>query len=166
MPFDELGELLRHELAGGVVVEEEEWVGAAAEDVVDAVVDEVDADAAVAAGGDGHLDLGAHRIRARGEHPTVGRTRLQREQPAEGADAAEHLAGVRGGDGAPDQADGTVALIDVDTGVCVAKITHLRRECIGGLTRDAEWRRASRDGMAVSPCREYGLKSRNPAPIQ
>ena len=69
--LDELGEVLGHELAGGVVVEEEERLGAAAQDVVDAVVDEVDADAAMAAGGDRDLDLGADRIGARGQHPAV-----------------------------------------------------------------------------------------------
>ena len=154
--LDELGQLLRYELAGGVVVEEEERVGAAAEDVVDAVVDEVDADAAVAPGRDRDLDLGADRIGARGEHPPVRRPRLESEKAAERADPAEDLAGVGGGDGAPDQADGTVALIDVDTGIRVAKITHLGRECIGGLTWDAEWRRASQEAMAVSPCKEHG----------
>ena len=140
--LDELGQVLGHELAGGVVVEEEERLGAAAEDVVDAVVDQVDADAAVAPGGDRDLDLGADRVGARGEHPAVRRSRLEREEAAERADPAEDLGGVGRRDGAPDQADGAVALINVDAGVRVAKITHLR-ECIGGLTGDAEWRRTS-----------------------
>ena len=46
-------------------------------------------------------------------------------------------------DRAPDQADGTVALIDVDAGVRVAKVTH-RAECIGGVFDGAEWSRRHR----------------------
>src|SRR5579863_10593762 len=49
-PLNELRQVLGHELAGGVVVEEEERIGAAAQDVVDTVVDQVDAYAAVPSG--------------------------------------------------------------------------------------------------------------------
>ncbi len=69
--LDELGEVFGHELAGGVVVEEEERLGAAAENVVDAVIDQVDPDPAVAVGGDGDLDLGPHRVGAGGQHTPV-----------------------------------------------------------------------------------------------
>jgi hypothetical protein len=71
-PLDELRQVLGDELAGGVVVEKEEGLRAAAEDVVDAVVDEVHTDAAMPPGGDRDLDLGADRIGARGEDAAVG----------------------------------------------------------------------------------------------
>src|SRR5207245_48384 len=83
-------ELLGIELTGGEVVEEEEWLGPAAEDVVDAVVDQVDAHPAVASGGDGDLDLGAHPVGAGHQHRVAATSRGEGEQPAEGAEAARH----------------------------------------------------------------------------
>ena len=55
--------------AGGDVVEEEQRAGALHEHVVDAVVDDVGADAAVATQASGQLDLGADAVGARRRAP-------------------------------------------------------------------------------------------------
>ena len=167
--LDELGELLGDELAGRVVVEEEERLGAAAEDVVDAVVDEVDADPAVPPGGDRHLDLGADRVRARGEHAPVRGSGSSAKRPLKAPMPAEDLRRVGRRDRAPDQADGTIALIDIDAGVCVAKVTH-RAECIGGRFDGAEGRApiaaVRREGVTIevntTPSRESDPLQVNP----
>ena len=56
------GRHVRAQRAGSEVVEEEERSRALHQDVVHAVVDEVDADGVVAAGGEGHLQLGADAV--------------------------------------------------------------------------------------------------------
>lgn len=119
-----LGEMLRREPAGRVVVEEEERVGAAAEDVVDAVVDQVGADTAMAPGGDRHLHLGAHGIGARRQHRVLPSRGVEGEEAAEGADPTEHLRTVGGVDSPLDQGDGAISLVDVDPSVGVTEITH------------------------------------------
>jgi len=109
------------ELAHGVVVEEEQRLGALHDDVVDAHGDEVDADGAVLAGVDGDLELGADTVIGRDQY-RVGETgRLEVEQAAETADLAI-------GAGAPGRADGGldgfhkgVARVDIDASVLVGK---------------------------------------------
>src|SRR5438445_7528969 len=70
--FDDLRENVRVELAGGEIVEEEHRAGAGRGDVVHAMVDDVDADAAMRGCSDRHLDLGADAIGAGGEMATTG----------------------------------------------------------------------------------------------
>ncbi len=89
------------------------------------MVDQVDAHPAVAAGGDGDLDLGAHPVGTGHQHGVAKTSLGEGEQPAEGADVAQHRRGVGGGDGALDQGDGAVALVDVDAGVGVAEVAHV-----------------------------------------
>ena len=75
--------------AGGVVVEEEQGLGALHHQVVDAHRDEVDADRVVPADLDGELQLGADAVGG-GDQDRVGEAGgLQVEQRAEAADAAD-----------------------------------------------------------------------------
>ena len=81
---------IHRQLAGGVVVEEEQGLGALHGDIVDAHGDEVDADAVVAAGVDGEAQLGAHAIRAGHQHRFAVALR-QADQRAKAADPGKHL---------------------------------------------------------------------------
>ena len=88
MPADDRRALIRVELAGGEIVEEEQRLGALHDQVVDAHGDEVDADRVVPAGVDGDLQLGADAVIGRDQH-RIGEARgLKVEEPAEAADLA------------------------------------------------------------------------------
>ncbi len=94
-PGDDLGDEVGVELAGGDVVEEEQRPRRLHEHVVDAVVDDVHADAANPAEPGGQLDLGADAVGRGDEHGIVHRRdRLRREHAAEAADAAHDLGAV------------------------------------------------------------------------
>ena len=80
--------LVRIELAGGEIVEEEQRLGALHDEIVDAHGNEVDADRVVLVGVDGDLQLGADAVIG-GNEDRIGETgRLQVEQAAEAADLA------------------------------------------------------------------------------
>ena len=91
----ELDAALLRQPRRGQVVEEEERLGAGGEDIVDAVVDEVAADAFVAAERRGEQQLGADAVRARDKHRVPIASDVELEQPGEGAEAAEHLGAAR-----------------------------------------------------------------------
>ena len=110
--FDQLRENVRVEAAGGEVVEEEQGPRAGGGDVVHAVVDDVDADAAVLSRRDGDLDLRPHAVGARGE---VAAAR-QRVQPREGPHTHGHVLAVRGGDQRFDPLQDPLVSLDVDPG--------------------------------------------------
>ena len=74
-PLDDLHGDVGVEPAGGQVVEEEQRLRALHEDVVDAVVDEVDADRVVHAGHERDAQLGADAVGARDQHRIVARRR-------------------------------------------------------------------------------------------
>ena len=107
------------QLAGGVVVEEEQRLGALDHDVVGAHGDEVDADRVVAAGVDREPQLGADAVRAGHEHRALvaGGNLHQR---AEAADAGQHLGALRAPHERLDAIDQRVAGVDVDAGVAVS----------------------------------------------
>jgi hypothetical protein len=107
------------ELAGGVVVEEEQRLGTLDDDVVDAHGDEVDADGGVAAGFDGDPELGADAI-VGGDEDGIGETGgFQIEQAAETADLAIGAGTARGAHGGLDGLDKGVARVYVDAGLLV-----------------------------------------------
>ena len=120
---DDLGHLLGLELADGDVVEEEQGLGAAGEDVVDAHGHEVDAAAVVAVDHLGQLELGAHAVCAR-DHDRVFHI-LEggcAEQAAKAADVSDDLGAVGALHGSADCLDGAGALIDVNAGVLVGDL--------------------------------------------
>ena len=76
---------LHVQLAGGVVVEEHQRLGALGQQVVDAHGHQVDADRVVEAGLDGDLQLGADAVGGGDQQRVVVAGRLQVEQRAEAA---------------------------------------------------------------------------------
>ena len=79
------------QLAGGVVVEEEQRLGARDDDVVGAHGDQVDADLVVPAGVDGQAQLGADAVGARHQHRPAIAIERHFHQRAEAADAGQHF---------------------------------------------------------------------------
>ena len=105
------------ELAAGDVVEEEQRPGALHQHVVDAVVDDVGADAVVLAEASGQLDLGADAVGAGDEQRLVHVLQGgSAEHAAEAADALEHGGAVGALDGGLHLVDGAGAFVDVDAG--------------------------------------------------
>ncbi len=78
------------QLAGGVVVEEEERLRALHDDIVRAHGDEVDADRVVPAGVDGEAQLGAHAVSAGDQHRLLV-AGGELDERAEAADARENF---------------------------------------------------------------------------
>ena len=108
---DDLGHVLLAQLADGDVVQEEQRLGAARQDVVDAHGHQVDAHGAVLAGQLGNLELRAHAVGA-GNQQRLGHVlgRRDAEQAAEAADVADDLRAIRGVHRLLDGVDGARAL--------------------------------------------------------
>ncbi len=104
---DELRGLRRVEPSDGHVVEEEERFGAAADDVVGAHRDEVDADRVVASERRRDRRLGPDPVGRRDEN-RLPVTRGDRDRPTEATEPAEHLRPPRALDGGPHELDGTI----------------------------------------------------------
>ena len=109
------------ELAGSEIVEKEERLGALHHEIVDVHGDEIDADAVMGAGLDGELELGADAVGGGDEERVLEAARLEVEQAAEPADAAQK-AGARGPGGErADRVHQRIASIDIDAGVAVGE---------------------------------------------
>ena len=112
-PRDHLGSLLRHEPRGGVVVEEEQRLGALDDEIVDAHGDQVDAGDTMPPALRQKLELGADAV-GRGDQDRVAKAGLlQIEQAAEAADLG---AGARPRGAAGERRDGahqSLAGVDV-----------------------------------------------------
>ena len=119
--LDELLDVVGVELADRDVVEEEQGLGALADDVVDAHGHQVDADGVEAARGLGDQRLGADAVGGRHEHRVGVAVLGEREQPAEAADVADDLGPERGAHLGLDALDGLLAGRDADPGVLVAR---------------------------------------------
>ena len=118
---DDRRALVRIELAGREIVEEEQRLGALHDDVVDAHGDEIDADRVVLAGLDGDLELGADAVIGGDQH-RIGEARsLEVEQSAEPADFAVCAGPSRGAHGRLDLLDHQVAGIDIDAGLGIGE---------------------------------------------
>ena len=134
------------ELAGGVVVEEEEGFGTLHDDVVRAHGDEVDADGVVAVEFDGELELRADAVRARDEHRAWPARQVDFEEPAEAADAAQDARPVRAAGQWLDVLHQGVTRIDVDAGILVGQ----------GLFRGHGFRLATRRDWRIQGRSEQG----------
>ena len=119
--LDELLDVVGVELAHRDVVEEEQRLGALADDVVDAHRHEVDADGVEPAGGLGDERLGADAVGGRHQHRVRVAVLREREQPAEAADVADDLGPEGGADLRLDALDRLLAGGDADAGVLVAR---------------------------------------------
>jgi hypothetical protein len=122
---DHGGADFRFELAAGVVVEEEQRLGALYHQVVDAHGDQIDADGVVAAGLDGDLDLGADAVGGRHQDRIGHAQAFEVEQAAEAADFRVRP-GARGGAYQRlDQLHHPVAGIDIDACLRVSEAALL-----------------------------------------
>ena len=116
-PLDELDDLAGVDGVRGHVVQEDERIGAARDDVVDAVGGEIGAAVAKRAPAAGEHELRAHRVGGRRQQPPV----VERMQAGERAEAG----GAGGLDGRPQAFDDVGALLDGDTGVVVRPPGHV-----------------------------------------
>ena len=96
--LDDVREHVRLQLAGAEVIEEEQRFRAEHGDVVDAMVHEIRADGVVLVLLEGDLELGADAVHGRDEDRLAIFFHVQREESAEAADLAEHLAAMRAGE--------------------------------------------------------------------
>ncbi len=117
---DDVGHLVRLDLADHQVVEKEQRHGAAGRDVVDAHGHGVDADRAVDAHLAGEHHLGAGAVGAGHEHRVFDRRHAH--EPAETADALEHERMVDRLQPLLEQPHGFVAGGDVDARVLVGEV--------------------------------------------
>ncbi|MDH6639266.1 UNVERIFIED_ORG: hypothetical protein M2438_004441 [Methylobacterium sp. SuP10 SLI 274] len=114
--------------SGGVIVEEEQRLGALDDDVVDAHRHEVDADRVVASGLDGDLHLGADAVIGGDQDRVLEARGLEVEQTAEAADLRIRPRPARGAHQRLDRLDERVARVDVDAGLRVGEpVSVLRR---------------------------------------
>src|SRR5205085_296931 len=103
-----------------VVVEEDDWLRAAHDDVVDAHRDEIDPDGVVASARERELELGADAVGPGDQHGLSVPLRYL-EEPAESADAGEDF-GPHGATGMGlEPLDESVAFVDVHAGVAIGQ---------------------------------------------
>jgi hypothetical protein len=117
-PREALDDLLRHirrEATSGEIIQEEQRRRALHEDVVDAVIHQVDTDRPVTVRQEGDFQLGADAVGARHEHRLLEGGGVEFEQPAERADFREHTGRKGGLRQRLDAANGLVAGIDINT---------------------------------------------------
>ncbi len=103
------------ELAGGVVVEEEERLRALHHKVIHAHGDQIDADAGMDAGLDGDLEFGADPVIRSDQHRVLEAAGLEIEQSAKAADFRVGPPPPRGAHGRLDAVNEAVAGVDIDS---------------------------------------------------
>ena len=118
---DDGGGGLRIELAAGKIVQEEQRLGALHHEVVDRHRHQVDADAAMQAGLDRDLDLGADAIGGRDQNRILEARGLEVEQPAEAADFGVGAGAGGGANHRLDEIDQAIAGIDIDARIRVSE---------------------------------------------
>ena len=122
---DDLVDLLGHELPDRDVVEEEQRLGAAGRDVVDAHGHDVETDRVEATDLGGDEALRADTVGRRDEQRLPVREPAEGEEAAEPTDVADDLRAERRPDVLLDQLDGLLAGRDVDTRVGVGELLRL-----------------------------------------
>jgi hypothetical protein len=122
MPRITLAATSTSRLAGGVVIEEEQRLGALHHQVVHAHCDQVDADRVVDAELDRQPQLGADAV-GTGHQYRLAVACRQFAQCAEAADSTEHLGTACTACDVADAPDQRVAGVDVDAGILVGKTT-------------------------------------------
>jgi hypothetical protein len=118
---DDRGGGLGIELAAGEIVQKEQRLGALHHEIVDRHRHQVDADAAMQAGLDRDLDLGADAVGGRDQHRVLEAGGLEIEQPAEPADFGVGAGAGGGANHRLDEIDQTVAGIDIDARIRVSE---------------------------------------------
>ena len=114
--LDDLGDALGHVLAAGDVVQEEQGLGAAADDVVDAHGDAVDADGIVLVHQEGDAQFRTDAVGAGDEDGLAHAGEVGGEQSAEASDVSHNAFGVGALDAFLHEFHGFVARGDVHAG--------------------------------------------------
>ena len=122
--FDDVGENMRLQLARAEIIEKEQRFRAEHGDVVDAMVHEIGADGVVPVHRECDFELGADAVHRRHEDRLAIFFSVEREQTAEAADLAEHLATMRRGEQLRQRRLDLVAQINVNTGAGVSFLFH------------------------------------------
>ena len=163
---DDLGDALGDVLAAGDVVQKQQGLRAAADDVVDAHGHAVDADGVVLVHEEGELQLRADAVRAADEHGVLDAGRVQLKQTAEAADVGTDARGHSARDVAFHQLNGPVSGGDVHPGGRVALragiMIHGKYPCLSKFFLQNgscasrwgfPWDRPRRSTPYSSPCR-------------
>ena len=125
--LDDVRENVRLQLARAEIIEEEQRFRAEHRDVVHAMVHEVRADGVVLVQREGDFELGADAVHGRDEDRLAIFFHVQREQAAEAADLAEHLAAMRAGEQLRQRGFDFIAEINVHASGGVSFLLHARR---------------------------------------
>ena len=112
---------LRIELAAGEIIQKEQRLGALHHEVVDRHRHQIDADAAMQAGLDRDLELGADAVGGGDQNRILEARRLEVEQPAETADLGVGAGAGGGAHHRLDQIDQTIAGVDIDARIRVSE---------------------------------------------
>src|SRR2546425_4404113 len=128
--FDHLLDDIRVHPTHAQVVEEEERLGAAGQNVVDAVVHDIRPHRGMDSHGKGDFQLRAHAVGARDQHRFSPAVTVKRKQGAEPADAPKHVAGK----GPPSQpADALLGLLGEGNTDASVGVSHCRKSLSAGL---------------------------------
>ena len=120
-----LGDMFLLQLANGDIVQEEQGLGAARQNIVHAHGDQVDAHGVMLADELGDLELRAHAVGARNHKRLFHALECRRrEQAAEASDIAHDLGTIRGMHGVFNGVDRSRALFDIDARVGVSDFCH------------------------------------------
>jgi hypothetical protein len=122
--LDDFGEHVRLQFSRAEIIEEEQRLRAEHGDVVDAMVHEVRADGVVPVQREGELELGADAVHGGDEDRLAIFFHVQREQAAEAADLAEHLAAMRAGEQLRQGGFDFISEINVHAGGGVSFLFH------------------------------------------
>ena len=121
---DQFGKDARLQLSRADIIQKEKRFRPEDRDVIDAMVDQVLADSVMAVHGEGDFELGPHAIRAGNQHRLPELFGVERKQPAEPANLAEHLTAM-GGRQQPGQTGlDLVSEVNIDTGSSVSFLFH------------------------------------------
>ena len=115
---------MRLQFAGAEIIEEEQWLRTEHRDVIHAMVHEIRADGVMLVLLEGDLELGADAVHRRHEDGLAIFFHVQREQAAEAADLAEHLAAMRAGEQLGQGGFDFVAEINIHAGGGVSFLFH------------------------------------------
>ena len=122
--LDDVRENVRLKLARAEIIEEEQRLRAQHRDVVHAMVHEIRADGVVLVQREGELQLRADAVHGRHEDRLAIFFHVQREQAAEAADLAEHLAAMRAGEQLRQRGLDAIAQINVHASGGVSFLFH------------------------------------------
>ena len=141
--LDDVRENVRLQFARAEIIEEKQRLRAQHRDVVHAMVHQIRADGVVPVKREGELELGADAVHGRHEDRLAIFFHVQREQAAEAADLAEHLAALRAGEQLRQRGLDAIAQINVHAGGGVSFLFHAEEiKSVKSFACEKIWRNA------------------------